>query len=81
VDIEANDSTMLDAVLAHRVGLLPIRADPEKFEACLNRKDLDVGRNAIEFVLNYTAKSKVSQIYFVPGLPLTLISSKTGLTF
>ncbi|KAH9253348.1 hypothetical protein BASA81_008699 [Batrachochytrium salamandrivorans] len=58
VDIELNDSPMHDEVLAHRISLIPLRADAANFEPCLGRDDLDVGRNALEFTLDYTATAK-----------------------
>ena len=58
VDIEANDSVIHDEVLAHRLGLLPIKADADKFEYCESRADVAVGKNALEFVLNVIAGKK-----------------------
>lgn len=58
VDIEINDSPMHDEVLVHRISLLPIRADAANFDLCMKREDLQVGKNCLEFTLDFTATTK-----------------------
>ena len=56
VNIEVNDTPMHDEVLAHRLGLIPIRADANDYEPCASRADLQTGKNCIELVLDVTAR-------------------------
>jgi DNA-directed RNA polymerase I and III subunit RPAC1 len=40
VDLWQNTSVLPDEVLAHRLGLIPILADPAKFESCKNQEEV-----------------------------------------
>lgn len=56
VQVVTNDSTLHDSVLAHRLGLVPIFADPSMYESCLDVTDLQDDKNCIRFSLEVTAE-------------------------
>lgn len=57
VDLERNDSALHDEILCHRLGLIPVLADPDLYDYCSGRDDLQPGKNCIVFEMNFQAKT------------------------
>lgn len=64
VTIADNTSEIPDEILAHRIGLIPLRAPPNQFEAMADELDkIDVS-NSLKFTLDVTCVDKsTSQVY------------------
>jgi DNA-directed RNA polymerase I and III subunit RPAC1 len=54
--IAHNTSIIQDEVLAHRIGLIPLKVDPSKFEFVANDEETDA--DTIVFHLDYTCNSE-----------------------
>mmetsp|Transcript_25329 Transcript_25329/g.61004 ORF Transcript_25329/g.61004 Transcript_25329/m.61004 type:complete len:351 (-) Transcript_25329:213-1265(-) len=58
VNIYQNTSIMQDEVLAHRLGLIPIKADPRMFSFVHEHKDLEMNEsNTLVFTLDITCEA------------------------
>uniref|UniRef100_A0A2M4CPM0 Putative rna polymerase i and iii subunit n=1 Tax=Anopheles darlingi TaxID=43151 RepID=A0A2M4CPM0_ANODA len=64
VHIYNNTSIIQDEVLAHRLGLIPLRADPRMFEYKANETDPPTAQDSLEFERNHSIYS--GQIKWVP---------------
>ena len=61
VNIEANDSVVEDAMLAHRLGLVPLRIDPLLYDLWKRGDQVRERNNAVEFHINFVARAERKQ--------------------
>jgi DNA-directed RNA polymerases I and III subunit RPAC1 len=66
VNLYQNTSIIPDEVLVHRLGLIPIHADPRKFEWC-DEHDRSVAANTAAFSLQVECKRKKNASAYAPA--------------
>jgi DNA-directed RNA polymerases I and III subunit RPAC1 len=61
--ISANSSLIQDEVLAHRLGLVPLAADPREFECCVNENPTDMDTLVFKLSVSCPADVKRKNVY------------------